>query len=352
MKKEFQPDADNILMVLENRKPRYLPLYEHGIDPVFISKVLGEDLSPVGLKDDELVEYYRGVTGFWKEMTFDAFGFEAGVCDILPGHGAISGGMAGPIQTREDFNTYPWEEIPGIFRDTYSPHFEAIRKALPGGMKVYGGCGYGIFEASQDLVGYQQLCLMQCLDPELFSDLFVRIGDLWCELWSWVIERYSDLFVFYRMGDDLGHKTSTLLEPDIIRQHIFPQYKRIIDLVHRANRKFLLHSCGKIFPLMDDLIGLGIDAKHSNEDQIAPFDYWIDHYSDRIGLFGGFDMNELIMNDYDYVFHKVREEGTRFRSMAKGYGAGSGNSIPRYMSVDGFMAMVDAVKAIRRDESR
>jgi hypothetical protein len=38
--------------------------------------------------------------------------------------------------------------------------------------------------------------------------------------------------------------------------------------------------------------------------------------------------------------------------MANGYGAGSGNSIPRYMSVDGFMAMVDAVKAIRRDESR
>ena len=146
------------------------------------------------------------------------------------------------------------------------------------------------------------------------------------------------------MGDDLGHKTSTMLDPEIIKAHIFPQYKRIIELVHYSGKKFLLHSCGNIFPIMDDIINLGIDAKHSNEDQIAPFNHWIEKYSEKIGLFGGFDMNELILNDYDYVFEKVRLEGTLFRERANGYGLGSGNSIPDYMNVDGFMAMVDAVK--------
>jgi hypothetical protein len=66
-----------------------------------------------------------------------------------------------------------------------------------------------------------------------------------------------------------------MLDPDIIRQHIIPQYRRIIDLVHFSDKKFLLHSCGKIFPVMDDIIEMGIDAKHSNEDQIAPFMLWI-----------------------------------------------------------------------------
>jgi hypothetical protein len=46
----------------------------------------------------------------------------------------------------------------------------------------------------------------------------------------------------------------------------------------------------------------------------------------------------------------VRREATQFRLMSKGYGAGSGNSIPDYMNIDGFKAMVDAVEAIRRDE--
>lgn len=349
---KFTPDFNNLLQVLNNQRPDRLPLYEHHIDAPFISKAIGQNLSSEGLTPDELVDYYRIVIHFWKDMTYDGFDFEAAVCDILPGHGAILGGMAGPIQNREDFNNYPWEDISHIFWDTYTPHFEAIKKCLPPGMKAYGGCGYGIFEASQDLVGYENLCLMQCLDPELFADLFNRIGNLWADLWAGVIKKYSDIYVFFRMGDDLGHKTSTLLEPDIIREHIFPQYRKVINQVHQSGKKFLLHSCGKIFPLMDDLINLGIDAKHSNEDQIAPYETWIENYSERIGLFGGFDLNLLILEKPDTIFNTVLEKGSLYRKTAKGYGLGSGNSIPGYVPVDGFMAMVDAANKIRSKEGR
>lgn len=349
-KKEFVPDYTNLIQVLSNRRSVRLSLYEHHIDAPFISKVLGEELSAENLNANELTEYYRKVIGFWKDMTYDGFDFEAAICDILPGHGAIMGGMPGPIQTRHDFENYPWQEIPAIFKEKYTPHFEAIRKSLPRGMKAYGGCGYGIFEASQDLVGYEPLCVMQCLDPDLFNDLFVRIGDLWVELWNWVIGNYHDLFVFYRMGDDLGHKTSTMLDPKVVRQYILPQHKRIIDLVHASGKKFLLHSCGNIFPLMDDIIAMGIDAKHSNEDQIAPFMEWIEKYSGRIGLFGGFDLNLLVLNKPEDIFQTVFKQGTIFRAKANGYGLGSGNSIPEYIPVDGFMAMIEGVLAIRKNE--
>ena len=132
----FQPDHTNMLMVLHNRRPDYLPLYEHHIDAPFISKVLGEDLNAEGLNAAELEAYYRKIIGFWKHMTYDAFDYEAAICDILPGHGAILGGMKGPIQTRADFDTYPWEDIPRIFKEAYIPHLEAIRQALPPGMKA------------------------------------------------------------------------------------------------------------------------------------------------------------------------------------------------------------------------
>lgn len=352
MDSEFNPDYTNLLQTVSNFRPSRLPVYEHHIDAPFISKVLGEKLDPSGIKPRELKEYYRKVIGFWKDMTYDGFDFEAAICDILPGHGAIMGGMLGPVQTREDFNKYPWKDVIRIFKETYTPHFEAIREALPAGMKAFGGCGYGIFEASRDLVGYEPLCIIQCMDPDLFRDLFIKIGDLWVDLWSWVINDYSDIYVFFRMGDDLGHKTSTLLDPDIIRQHILPQYKRIIDLIHSSGKKFLLHSCGNIFPLMEDIIALGIDAKHSNEDQIAPFTEWIEKYSSRIGLFGGFDLNLLILNDPDTVYRTVLEQGSLFRQKAGGYGLGSGNSIPDYVPVDGFMAMIEAVKEIRRREAK
>jgi hypothetical protein len=98
---------------------------------------------------------------------------------------------------------------------------------------------------------------------------------------------------------------------------------------------------------MEEIISLGIDAKHSNEDQIAPFMEWIDKYSSSIGLFGGFDLNLLILEKPEDVYRNVLEMGTVYRSRANGYGLGSGNSIPGYVPVEGFLAMVNAVAEIR-----
>ncbi|MBN1340397.1 MAG: hypothetical protein JXA03_13795 [Bacteroidales bacterium] len=352
MNKGFYPDFSNLLDVLHNRRPGRLPLYEHHIDPPFVSKVMGRNIVLQGDKKNDYDDYYKSLIGFWKAHTYDGFDYEAAICDIFPGHGAIMGGRPGPIQNRQDFSIYPFGDIPKIFWETYTPHLEAVRNTLPPGMKAFGGCGYGIFESAQDLVGFEQLCLMQFMDPELFRDLFNKIGELYSVLWKKMVKDYSDIFVFFRMGDDLGHKTSTMLSPGIIREHIIPQYKKVIEIVHSAGKKFLLHSCGNIFSIMDDILETGIDAKHSNEDQIAPFDKWIDLYSPKIGLFGGIDLNTLILNDYDEVFRIVKENGFRFRQKARGYGLGSGNSIPEYVPVEGFMAMVDAVKEIRRLEDQ
>lgn len=348
MKNDFQPDYNNILAVLENKRPDRLPLYEHHIDTPFISKAVVKNILLEGNKTSDYEYYYSQIISFWREMTYDAFDYEAAICSVFPDHGAINGGRPGPIQTRDDFNKYPFEKIPFIFWKKYTPHLEAIRKTLPAGMKAFGGCGYGIFESAQDLVGYEYLCVMQYTDPELFRDLFIKIGDLYVTLWTEMVKKYSDIFVFFRMGDDLGFKTSTLLEPDTIRNHILPQYKKVIDIVHKSEKKFLLHSCGNIFEVMDDIIQLGIDAKHSNEDEIAPFEKWINLYSNKIGLFGGIDVNVLCQNSYDEVFKIVMEKGKKFRETANGYGLGSGNSIAEYVPVEGFRAMVDAAKEIRK----
>ena len=82
-----------------------------------------------------------------------------------------------PSGTGTDFEKFPFDDIPGIFWETYTPHLESIARVMPPGMKAFGGCGYGIFETSQDLVGYEYLCVMLYEDPDLFADLFVRIGE-------------------------------------------------------------------------------------------------------------------------------------------------------------------------------
>ncbi len=173
-----------------------------------------------------------------------------------------------------------------------------------------------------------------------------------CTIWSDFLQRYSHAFVACRFGDDLGFKSSLLTNPTTLRQHVFPTYKRVIDLVHGSERPFLFHSCGCIFEVMDDILELGIDAKHSNEDGIAPFDRWIEDYGWQIGLLGGFDMDFLCTKSPDDVYTAVLEQGKRFRASARGYALGSGNSIPDYVPVENYMAMIRAAQAIRQDEDQ
>ena len=46
----------------------------------------------------------------------------------------------------------------------------------------------------------------------------------------------------------------------------------------------------------------------------------------------------------------VLERGARFRASARGYALGSGNSIPDYVPVEGYLALVRAAQELRRRE--
>ncbi len=349
--KTFEPDYRYMLQVMANGKPARMPVYEHIIDPVVMEKIL--DVSFAELIDGDEKdrnEFFKHYCRFFKEMTYDTVSFEMLIVDLLPGHGAIFGGCAGPIQNRSDFEAYSWEDIPRLFREKSVPCFDALRNNIPDGMKALGGVGNGVFEISEDLVGYEYLSYMMLDDPELFRDLYVKIGDLILEIRHNFLEDYNDLFAICRMGDDLGFKTSTLISPENIREHIIPQYKRIAGQVKSFGIPFLWHSCGNIFDVMDDVIATGINAKHSNEDAVAPFDTWIERYNDRIALLGGIDVDILCRETPENVFDIVYERGKRFRDTAKGYALGSGNSIPDYIPPETYLAMIEAAKKIRETE--
>jgi uroporphyrinogen decarboxylase len=166
-------------------------------------------------------------------------------------------------------------------------------------------------------------------------------------IWSRFLREFGDAFCVGRFGDDLGFKSNTLIDAGDIRELIVPQYKRIINIVHAAGKPFLLHSCGCIFNVMNDIIAAGIDAKHSNEDVIAPYSKWIDDYGDRIGNFGGLDTDVLCdSNSVDVVSYTTNV----FKLLqAKGHGVaiGSGNSIPDYVSPDRYTLMLETVRRLR-----
>jgi len=348
----FEPDFRHMVDAVRNVRPTRLPVYEHIINPGFMEQLFGYPFAELANGDDaDLDRFFEHYCRFWREMTYDTVSYEVCITEILPGGGALLGEHPGPIQSRADFERYPWDELPARFWATAERRFRALARAMPPGMKALGGVGNGIFEISEDLVGYEYLAYMAHDDPELYADLYRKIGDLMVAIWEEFLRRHTDLFVVCRFGDDLGYKVSTLVAPRTLRAHVVPQIRRIADLIHAAGRPFLWHSCGNIFSIMEDAIAAGIDAKHSNEDVIAPFDTWIARYGDRIGLLGGVDVDILCRDTPEAVFERVVEMGRRFRATARGYALGSGNSIPDYVPVEGYVAMIRAAQHLRAEEA-
>jgi len=345
----FKPDYQNLLNAALNRKSDRMPLYEHFINDTFMEKLTGKKFASLIAGDyTDKLEYFRVFCAYFKDLGYDCVSYEGCVGPIMPGSGALSGIAEGVIKTREDFEAYPWEEITSIFFKAFTDNFKALRQQMPEGMKAAGGVGNGIFECVQDVVGFENLCLIRADDEDLYKDLFTKVGDMLCDIWARFLPEFGDIFCVCRMGDDLGFKSSTLLSADDIRQHIIPQYKRVADIIHGHNKPFVLHSCGNIFNIMEDLITVaGINAKHSNEDAIAPFSKWIDDYGTRIANFGGIDTDALCdVNPCDIVEYTTNAYNV---CAAKGYGVaiGSGNSIPEYVSVDRYTTALEVIRRLR-----
>lgn len=61
-------------------------------------------------------------------------------------------------------------------------------------------------------------------------------------------------------------------------------------------------------------------------------------------------MDFLCQQTPDVIRQEVIRLGTLYREKARGYALGSGNSIPDYVPVENYLAMVEGVQAIRTQE--
>lgn len=347
----FKPDYHNIVKCARNIEAERLPLYEHNVSFEKIGEIEGVDMMSLFRGDEkDIHEFFRVYSKFFREHGYDVITFEQCICEIYPGGGALENGSMTPaIQDEEDFRAYPWDELEEYYFRKNAKYFRALRDEMPEGMKAIGGVGNGIFECVQDLTGYQNLCYIAADDEELYQALFRKVGEINLRIWKRFMQEFGDVYCVLRFGDDLGYKSNTMLSTEDIRNLILPAYKPIVDLVHSYDKPFLLHSCGKIFSVMDDLIDIvGIDAKHSNEDQIAPFSVWVENYGDRIGNFGGIDVNALCGFDRKELKEYILDVIAKSKNHG-GFAIGTGNSIPYYVPTEKYLDMIEIVREYRGD---
>jgi uroporphyrinogen decarboxylase len=242
----------------------------------------------------------------------------------------------GPITNWKEFEAYPWPDINKLS----VKNFEWYQKNLPEDMCIIACGGFAHFsEHLTWLMGYEKLCYA------LFEqrDLVKAICDKALEYSKAAMEKMLE---FPRVkviwgSDDMGFRSGTMMSPADLREFIFPHHKLMADMSHKAGRPYLIHSCGQLSEVMDDLINdVGIDGKHSFEDTIENVIETKKRYGKRIALIGGIDIDFLCRADETQVRNRVRQ--TLETCMpGGGYCLGTGNSVANYVPVENYLAMLD-----------
>ncbi|MEA2011571.1 MAG: uroporphyrinogen decarboxylase family protein, partial [Verrucomicrobiota bacterium] len=127
-----------------------------------------------------------------------------------------------------------------------------------------------------------------------------------------------------------------------MREYIIPWHKKIVEVIHASSKPALMHSCGNVAKVFDDIINdIKFNEKHSYEDAIIPVEEAYDKWGDRIAILGGIDVDFLSRSTPE----KIRERTEDLIKQTNGYtsyAVGSGNSIPEYIPYENYLAMIQA----------
>lgn len=243
---------------------------------------------------------------------------------------------AGAISSWEDFEKYPWPSLEEV--DPWATEF--VSKNLPEGMGFLACPCQGVFENGMNtLFGYQNLAYLLYDDPGLVKTALDRTGELIYSYYKSIIG-LQNLAGFFQ-GEDMGFKSNTLVSPDALRKYVLPWHRKIAQLAHEHDLVYILHSCGNLESIMEDLIeDVRIDAKHSFEDAIMPVAEFTRKYGSRIAVAGGVDIDKMCRLGEPELRVYVRDIMDEC-SKSGAYLLGSGNSVANYVPLKNFLIMLD-----------
>jgi uroporphyrinogen decarboxylase len=241
----------------------------------------------------------------------------------------------GPITSWEGLEKYSWPD----FSRAGTRSLEWYQKNLPDDMCIVSGGNSHYAELLSWLMGYETLCYALADDRPLVNAIAARVDELSAQ----ELELYLQ---FDRLrciwgSDDMGFRGGLLISPADMRELVLSGHKRMAARTHEAGRLYLLHSCGNLLDIREDLIeNVRIDAKHSFEDTIERVVDAKREYGNRLSLLGGVDVDFLCRSGEEQVRKRVRET-LEICMPGGGYCLGTGNSVANYVPLDNYIALLD-----------
>ena len=157
------------------------------------------------------------------------------------------------------------------------------------------------------------------------TDQLESLLDILVEMNIYAIHKYAqagaDGYIFM---DDWGLQDRLMISPKVWRRLWKPRYAEIFKTAHNAGLLTFLHSCGHITAILDDLIEIGLDVIHMDQQENMGLFSLGERFGGRLTFYSPVDIQQTM------VYGTLEEIKAYCQNMVAYLGRSSGGFIPRW----------------------
>jgi uroporphyrinogen decarboxylase len=171
--------------------------------------------------------------------------------------------------------------------------FEGIEEKIeqnPDRFRVFQ-IGFSLFERAWSLRGMENLMMDFMMNPGFVHELLAVIADYNIAQLQRSMEFDIDAVYF---GDDWGQQRGLIMGYKIWKAFIYPQLKRMYDAVRAGGKYVMIHSCGDVNELFDDLVDIGLHCFNPFQPEVMDVKSLMLEYRGRLAFHGGLSMQRTL----------------------------------------------------------
>ncbi len=194
--------------------------------------------------------------------------------------------------------------------------FKAIIDDMGDQIFVMAGFLFGLFENTWQPMGFERFSVALRRDKDFIKRVIKFYEDHFCMM----LEAWADAGVPGAVyTDDQAFRSGPMINPRLMKELYGDSFCRITETAHKLGMKIIVHSCGRVYDLLEWWADCGFDGVHALEPtagvELAKVKEMV---GDRMCLIGNIDITHILVDaSREEVFEAVR---TAIAAAGKGGG--------------------------------
>ena len=209
------------------------------------------------------------------------------------------------ISSVDEVEAYEWPSVEHL-------HFYDIESQVAANEGYYlNACVWApIFHDFTWLCGFENCLMLLVSEPEISKAVIRKITDFWIGVTKKTLETGKGRIDCVSNNNDFGTQRNLIMSPDVWREFLKPELKRLYDCIKSYGAKVFQHSCGSVADIIPDLIEIGADILDPVQVASDGMDTesLAEKFGGKISFHGGIDTQFVLPNGSE---EEVRAEVRR-----------------------------------------